>query len=93
MCDCSRLTKLRSAYQICKFDFLKKYRISEPEWDNSHKVIEHLNIVSLEREDIFQSCNWKKQPINCSKFKRVITRNGYCYTFNMLNSRDIFTDK
>ena len=45
-------------------------------------------------EEITLSCSWKGAIINCSEYlKPVMTHDGVCYTFNGLNSRDIYTDE
>lgn len=65
----------------------------EFEWENGKNVVEHLSDVALEREDIFRACNFSGQPFDCKEFKKVIGEKGPCFSFNMLNSRDIFTEK
>lgn len=43
---------------------------------------------------IFNECRWKGKVFNCSKhFSPVFTRDGLCFAFNSLNSRDLYTDE
>ena len=45
-------------------------------------------------EQITLSCAWKGAIINCSEYlEPILTHHGVCFTFNGLNSRDIYTDQ
>ena len=45
-------------------------------------------------EQITLSCAWKGAIINCSEYLApTLTFFGVCFTFNGLNSRDIYTDQ
>lgn len=39
------------------------------------------------------SCSWQYNDLPCSEFfTAVITKEGICYNFNGLNSRDFYTE-
>lgn len=45
-------------------------------------------------DEIMLSCSWKGTNFNCSEYLQpVLTNDGVCFTFNALNSRDIYTDE
>ena len=46
-------------------------------------------------EHITLSCSWKGAIINCSEYlKPILIREfSICFTFNGLNSRDVYTDE
>lgn len=84
---------MKGAFQICRTEFVDKFEFPEAKTVDGKTIIERLQDIALEREDIFRSCNWSSNPFNCSEFRMEIGEKGPCFSFNMLNSRDIYTDK
>lgn len=42
----------------------------------------------------FIDCVWKSKVYNCSElFKPIWSNDGQCFAFNVLNSRDIYTNE
>ncbi|ERL91446.1 hypothetical protein D910_08776 [Dendroctonus ponderosae] len=51
------------------------------------------NITEIEPKTIFASCIWRKLPRKCEDlFTPIITDEGICYTFNMLDRNDLFKE-
>jgi amiloride-sensitive sodium channel len=56
------------------------------------KFIELLRDVSIPQNDVVLFCKFHNNLIDCSKlFKEVITDEGICYSMNLLNASEIFT--
>lgn len=56
-------------------------------------VIQTLKYMSINLHEFMDVCIWQKYR-NCSNFfQPILTEDGFCFTFNSLNSRDIYTDK
>lgn len=44
--------------------------------------------------DTMMFCKWRNEVNFCDAlFRTTLTEEGVCYTFNALNSRDIYTDE
>ena len=55
--------------------------------------VTELRKISIPFNEIFLKCVWRGVDTKCeTMFSEVLTDNGICYTFNMLNQKDIFTD-
>lgn len=75
-------------YPICPYSYPI---ISNLEVD----FIKELKKIAVPIDEVFagHGCNWRGQTVRCtSLFSEVITDQGICYTFNMLNHNDLWTD-
>lgn len=44
--------------------------------------------------DVLQECKWRRDPINCSDiFNEVLTDDGICFSFNLLNSSELYHEE
>jgi acid-sensing ion channel, other len=88
--------KMQALAQICHFDndqhFMEILNISHPITKNLTKVIEE---ISLSDYEIFSKCHLgTEKNVDCRKiFQKTITDEGICYSFNMLDHKDLLTDK
>lgn len=57
----------------------------------SHEIWSVLNEINVPMNEVIQNCKWRGE--NCKKyFVPMVTFEGFCYTFNTLNSSEMFKD-
>ncbi|XP_055304288.1 pickpocket protein 28-like, partial [Sitodiplosis mosellana] len=57
----------------------------------TESVYDTIEYLAPDLEYTIQSCSWKQQRINCSKFiSPILTSKGLCFTFNALSSHEIY---
>ena len=63
-------------------------------FDNDLDVVKIMRESQPELSEIFVNCTRNSLSIDCSEiFTRVLTENGFCFTYNMLNYDEIFTSE
>lgn len=58
----------------------------------NEEITRIISELGLSHQDMFEDCNWIGVPIHRKEFQSIFVDRGICYTFNMLNSRSIYTD-
>ena len=68
-----------------------------PVYENSKKptapreYIEILKQIAVPFDDMIDHCFWRHRYFDCSElFTEVFTEEGFCYTFNMLDRKELF---
>ena len=70
-------------YSVCPF-------IQPIPFDKKINFEYEIKKLALPFNEVFHECNWRGAKINCSqKFHEVRTDEGVCYTFNMLDHKDL----
>lgn len=83
-----RLGKVADIALVCDDD-LRAGIVNIPISKHTVKINNILE-VSLDYEDIFESCEWNSNPIRCeSLFQKVLIREGVCFTTNALDQDEI----
>lgn len=59
----------------------------------SDSIYDTLKDVALESYVTLNGCWWNRKIVLPCPLKRTFTDEGFCYTFNTLNSNDIYTDE
>lgn len=58
------------------------------------RIYDILKDIAPTFNDAMFFCKWRNDFLNCTElFKPTLTEEGYCYTFNNLNTKDIYTDE
>lgn len=85
------LKRLKALTQVCDFgDQANSSQLKSQEND----VIISLETMANPMQDIFSRCRYgSRQFCDCKHlFQKVITDEGVCYTFNMLDQDELYTD-
>lgn len=77
---------------ICDTDLITKIRLELGKEVANARLIEDLNHISIKLNDSIIDCNWRKNNKSCSDmFRPILTEDGVCFTFNSLNSQEIYS--
>ena len=79
------LIKMDALTQLCKFSFNQSSKIK------LNEIPQILQQISPKLNETINYCKWNQISFNCFKhIKHIMTEDGSCFTFNMLNSSEIF---
>lgn len=82
---------MNAAAHICDSHLVSNLGLDQNVADKS--IFETINDSSPSIDDSMVFCRWRRELDICpSFFKPILTEQGLCFTFNALNSRDIYTD-
>lgn len=88
MCYC-RIERIKAVYQLCDDNFVEP--LGQNFTDDS--FLTTIRDVGLRLNDSISLCKWHGNIHECDKiYKPNIAEDGLCYTFNVLNSRQIYRD-
>lgn len=77
---------------ICQFYFTD-FVSFETKFVNE-SIYEVIQDMSLKFNDTLLECMWQYEYDNCSKFfAPLLTEAGVCFSFNALNSHEMYTDE
>lgn len=88
--DPSKLSLLKSAAHICKV--VPPGLIQIGSLTTNKSIYTNLRQMAPQVSDLFHRCEFNgRKTTNCSKwFQEIWTEEGVCYTFNMLNTSELY---
>lgn len=82
-----------SLLHICSPQLLKLIKLEKSVLDVDSALVETLRNISYRLSDSMLFCKWRNEITECEKlFTQILTDQGFCYTFNVLDFRDVFHD-
>lgn len=70
----------------------RKFEIDESNLNDGKTLFQRISDITLFRHNVFLTCSWAGNDDDCRRFNYVMTERGPCFSFNILNSKDIYTD-
>lgn len=89
------ILKLKALYQVCDFSDNDRLNLILNQSESRSDVLSTLDELTSPLVEMFDRCRYGSQKLSkCEKlFSKVITDEGICYTFNMLDASDLFEEK
>ncbi|GAB0099479.1 pickpocket protein 28 [Sergentomyia squamirostris] len=86
-----QIAKFEAVSQVCDAHLVADTKIGENTTDS--KCAEYLREMAPTAEEILFFCKWRNTPDTCEDlFTDILTEEGFCYTFNALNSSEIYRE-
>lgn len=86
--------RFESMLHVCQQDLSFRIQLNESRVNDGHDIVKTLKEISYSVQDSMMICKFRDVLRNCSAlFNEVVTNNGICYSFNMLNYDELFNPK
>ena len=81
--------RMEALFQVCDSSHLKYVNLNSS--TDPREYIKLLKEMAVPFDEMFSVCLWRFDLIGCSKLlTEVFTEEGICYTFNMLEGKELF---
>lgn len=93
LCFFFRLKRMETVLQLCDAHIAVDNFNIGTNFTNS-EFFNVLNEIAPTYNDTMFFCKWRNEANFCNEyFRTTITEEGVCYTYNALNSHEIYTDE
>ena len=85
------LNKVEALAQVCDLHLFKDHNISSG--IELNEIVPTLQQISPDLNQTMMFCRWRNEMQDCTDmFSEIITEEGSCHTFNMLDSSELFKE-
>lgn len=86
-----RQVRMEAVSQVCDAHLTSYFELGTNHTD--HTIFDTLRDVAISFNDTMFHCKWRNDINYCQKyFKPILTEEGVCFTFNVLNSKEIYNE-
>jgi acid-sensing ion channel, other len=87
------LRGLEAVAQICDPHLFMTHNITIGSGLKPEEIVPQLKKMSIPLNESTLFCKWRNEIKGCDEyFSEIITEEGYCYTFNVLDSTELFKE-
>ncbi|XP_031622962.1 pickpocket protein 28-like [Contarinia nasturtii] len=86
------MSRLSGTLHMCEYRFRDMFKFNESNISDGKTTFERVDDIRFGRLDVLRSCSWAGEDIDCRAFKPVMTERGACFSFNVLNSKKIYSN-
>ncbi|XP_055911783.1 pickpocket protein 28 [Eupeodes corollae] len=83
---------LEAISQVCLYHLLGGFDYGS-KYANGSELIAALEETNLVFNETYFFCKWRNFDSYCDKFKKMITEEGLCYSFNAFDPKDIYREE
>lgn len=77
----------------CDPQLMKYLMLNRSVHSSDYEMVPELRDMLYTIDDSMMFCKWRDNLVNCSRFfKEIFTDQGICFSFNMLDYKDLFRD-
>jgi amiloride-sensitive sodium channel len=85
------LKSLEAVAQICDAHLFDNLAIKSGL--QAHEIVPLLRSITVSLNETTLFCKWRNSINSCSEFfTEILTEEGFCYTFNVLDSSELYRD-
>ncbi|XP_055842009.1 pickpocket protein 28-like [Episyrphus balteatus] len=83
---------MEAVSQVCLSHWLESLEYGN-KFANASNLIAALEDINMAFDEMFFYCKWRNSASYCNEFKKLVTEEGLCYSFNAFHPKDIYREE